>query len=676
MYITKRILQILSLISKSDGYIPLDIIENHVSISRRTLYNDLAIINECLSQNNLDELSTVRNKGISISERDRENIDELLNILKHNMDNYILSPEERKWFYVFLIITDKRCLTLELIADILNVSKTTILNDFVTLRLLCKTYEISLNNDNNKGYYFTGDEKIIRIVFLHSIMELRKIIKIPSFKDLFISEKSKFYEDLLWEMNKRFQPNSFNEIIDVLSIFFYRIEEREYVIFSKELLDFIMEQPEFRFIYERLNNKNNNFVGYIAFHLINDNKLSKLSNENDDSNTKQEVRSIVSSMVSDLELISMTNFKNRAKLIKGLTAHIMSSKFRYENGLIITNPFLNEVKNKYNYIYNLVKVVSHHLENYFHRCLIADEIAFITLHFALHFTEIDSKKDDPIKILVMCPNGVTTSSLLKKEVELLIDTASIIQCSTVDEFNEYGHIDLILTTIPIEAQLSCPVLHVHPILSEYDKIRIFQHINSFNKVVSNNTIDEIVSIINSSNIDEKVKKDLTKEIINVSSNALSYNIYSSQKIDIKLGGLVDISNIQVCDCANNWKEAIRLSANPLLDKRLISKSYIEAMLNNIERYGPYIIIHPGVALAHAREEDGVLDFGISILKLNKEVNFQNDKTAFLIFTIASSKDNYMNILTKLIKLFENKKSMINLRKADTPKKIYNIISKF
>ena len=92
MYITKRILQILSLISRSDEYISLNIIENHVSISRRTLYNDLAKINEYLIQNGFEELFTVRNKGIRVSKEDRENINELLNILKHNMNNYILSP--------------------------------------------------------------------------------------------------------------------------------------------------------------------------------------------------------------------------------------------------------------------------------------------------------------------------------------------------------------------------------------------------------------------------------------------------------------------------------------------------------------------------------------------------------------------------------------------------------
>ena len=201
MYITKRILQILSLISRSDEYISLNIIENHVSISRRTLYNDLAKINEYLIQNGFEELFTVRNKGIRVSKEDRENINELLNILKHNMNNYILSPEERKWFYVFLIVTEKRCVTLESLADTLIICKTTVLNDLAAVRLLCKTYEISLNNNNQEGYYFKGDEGIIRIIFLHSIMELREVFKIPAYENLFITDSSRPYEKLLRKMN-------------------------------------------------------------------------------------------------------------------------------------------------------------------------------------------------------------------------------------------------------------------------------------------------------------------------------------------------------------------------------------------------------------------------------------------------------------------------------------------
>jgi transcriptional antiterminator/mannitol/fructose-specific phosphotransferase system IIA component len=673
MYITKRILQILSLISRSDEYISLNIIENHVSISRRTLYNDLAKINEYLIQNGFEELFTVRNKGIRVSKEDRENINELLNILKHNMNNYILSPEERKWFYVFLIVTEKRCVTLESLADTLIICKTTVLNDLAAVRLLCKTYEISLNNNNQEGYYFKGDEGIIRIIFLHSIMELRKVFKIPAYENLFITDSSRPYEKLLRKMNEKFQPNSFNEIIDVLSIFFSKIEKREDVIFSKELLDFIMEQPEFKFIYKELDEKDLNFIAYITFHLINDNKLSKRSNEND-SNIKHEVQSIVTSMVSDLELISMTKLKDRDKLINGLTKHILSSKFRYENGLVITNPFLNEVKNKYSHIYSLVRIVSHHLESYFHRCLIADELAFITLHFALYFT--DAKKDVPIKILVMCPNGHTTSKLLKKEVEILINNANIIQCSTVDEFNQYGHIDLILTTVQVETQLTCPILHVHPILSEYDKIRIFQHIGSFDKVVNNNMIDKIIDLIGNANIDKDIQNNLINEIINLGKSTQALNINNLSKDDIKLKNVIDVSNIQVYDYIDDWEGAISLSARPLLEKGLISKRYIEVMVNNINMYGPYILIYPGVALAHAREEDGVLGFGIGMLKLNEDVIFEDNKTAFLIITIASSKDNYIDILSKLINLFEDKESMIAIKKADNSLEVYRTISKF
>ena len=50
-------------------------------------------------------------------------------------------------------------------------------------------------------------------------------------------------------------------------------------------------------------------------------------------------------------------------------------------------------------------------------------------------------------------------------------------------------------------------------------------------------------------------------------------------------------------------------------------NYLHQMINLVMKYGPYMVIAPGVALAHASSEDGALEEGFSLVRLKKPVTF-------------------------------------------------------
>ena len=56
--------------------------------------------------------------------------------------------------------------------------------------------------------------------------------------------------------------------------------------------------------------------------------------------------------------------------------------------------------------------------------------------------------------------------------------------------------------------------------------------------------------------------------------------------------------------AENWEGAVRISGKLLLDKGLVEPQYIKVMINVMTELGPYLVVAPGVALPHARPEDG------------------------------------------------------------------------
>lgn len=85
--------------------------------------------------------------------------------------------------------------------------------------------------------------------------------------------------------------------------------------------------------------------------------------------------------------------------------------------------------------------------------------------------------------------------------------------------------------------------------------------------------------------------------------------------------------------ANSWQDAIRAACSPLVDAGALEPRYAERCIAIVQEHGPYIVLAPGIALAHARPEDGVIRLALSAITLAKPVAFghlQNDPVDVVI----------------------------------------------
>lgn len=64
---------------------------------------------------------------------------------------------------------------------------------------------------------------------------------------------------------------------------------------------------------------------------------------------------------------------------------------------------------------------------------------------------------------------------------------------------------------------------------------------------------------------------------------------------------------------SSWQEAVQLSAAPLLAAQAIGSEYVDAIIRSHEEIGPYYVLAPGLAMPHARPEQGVHKTGLSLL---------------------------------------------------------------
>ncbi|HDG1706123.1 TPA: PTS sugar transporter subunit IIA [Kluyvera ascorbata] len=136
-------------------------------------------------------------------------------------------------------------------------------------------------------------------------------------------------------------------------------------------------------------------------------------------------------------------------------------------------------------------------------------------------------------------------------------------------------------------------------------------------------------------------------------------------------------NIQIVDSVNDWKQAITLSAQPLLAKGAITEGYINAIFNSHQELGPYYVLAPGLAMPHARPEQGAIKNGLSLLHIKQGVSFdadENDPIYVVIMLCALSGEEHINMITALAEIFSDDERLAALLEASSMEAIQSVIN--
>ena len=70
--------------------------------------------------------------------------------------------------------------------------------------------------------------------------------------------------------------------------------------------------------------------------------------------------------------------------------------------------------------------------------------------------------------------------------------------------------------------------------------------------------------------------------------------------------LIENNSIKLNQTAANWEEAIKIGTDLLVASGAIEPRYYENIVSKIKEMGPYIVLAPGLAMPHARPEEGVI----------------------------------------------------------------------
>lgn len=133
------------------------------------------------------------------------------------------------------------------------------------------------------------------------------------------------------------------------------------------------------------------------------------------------------------------------------------------------------------------------------------------------------------------------------------------------------------------------------------------------------------------------------------------------------------SRIQIIQTSDDYKQAIRLAAKPLVDEHFIQPEYVDAIFASLERFGPYIILADDFALPHAQPSELVLQTGLSLLVIQEGVDLLGQQIRLMIVLAAKNSNDHMDVLAGLAEFLMEPQNIQDVIHAASTSQIKQIL---
>ncbi|TFD74035.1 PTS sugar transporter subunit IIA [Cryobacterium sp. Sr8] len=108
--------------------------------------------------------------------------------------------------------------------------------------------------------------------------------------------------------------------------------------------------------------------------------------------------------------------------------------------------------------------------------------------------------------------------------------------------------------------------------------------------------------------------------------------------------------------ADTWRAAVTAAGDALQRSGATEAGYTERMIRVIDEFGAYVVIAPGLALAHARPGPDVVTEGLSIVTLAEPVAFghpHNDPVGVIVGLAVRNGDEHLHVVAQLANVFND-----------------------
>lgn len=604
---------------------------------------------------------------------------------------YEMDIEERKkYIYLMLFYHYEEYLSVNHFLEALDIGKTTFINDLKRVEKELESFDIQIKYNRRKGYYLAGNESVLRYHLMKLVLEDLRSDNGSFLWDYFLFnestlDKEQTFEQIAAELERYSIVLVENRLLEFSYMLIFLLPH-----LSKEGSDFyerynfqkLYQMKEYTFsqsLLEKFSIDNEYAVLYICGWMLG----MAIGNADEEAPDSSIINELVERIFDRFERLSGIRFKDKATVKKQVYSHFRPAYYRLFFHLPIINPLSEKTIQEYPDLFQIVKETMKPIENLFGTMIPDEEIAFLTIHFA---SLIDNNDEYQVKRkvgIIVCPNGIGSSAIIYNELKNLFpDMIFIGPIETNEIYQKKQDYDMIFTTVPNMRlySLKKPVYTVNPIMTINEKYNLVQEVQGGNRNLSSDySFEELFSIIDrfaTIHDESGLRKELVRQLKQPKKNQLKNPPAKNvEKEDLSLVDILSPSFIQLTVTSNSWEEAFYVAATPLIEAEIVSRRYIDKIIQTTYQEGPYMVISENVALPHARPEDGVRDVGLGITVLKQPIKILGRTPMKYIFTLAAvDNKKHLTALAELVALIDRTDFFQMLDTATSPEEAYQWIT--
>lgn len=543
------------------------------------------------------------------------------------------------------MINSSGYITLSAIADSLFVSRATIINDLDGIKEYIKKGKLEVISHPNKGLRIEGKESDKR----------QFLMKIVTTKD---------------------GKNSNDMVTKQISIQAGKRMRNHRHLMAQDIIRYVAQYCDIQTTEDE--------AEYLSELLARSRYMKQKYQERNAVKIQMITRRFISEISEELEINLNADYDFFENLSNYLESVFSTTPVDYA-----PNPVIDEVLESNPHVLAAVNKRIPVIRQYVGREITDIEIGYIAVHIC---AAIERKKNKEVAfhVILVCHAGIGTSRLLLEKLKKhfnfqIVDIISSHEAKQLDE----GAADFIISTVPLK---NCKLDHVvvSPLLSDEDYIHVGNKIDALRN--SRNLPTRIQEKeISAKGLMEKISPIIWQYVLEQAPEMLKMlrrvvRDYMKQPIEDEseiispyLHHLLPVSHIQLGVECKDWKDAIRKSAQKLLDMGYIEERYIDAMIKNVEENGPYIVLSPGFAMPHEGPDMGTIRVGMNLIRLKEPIDFGADEygpVEFVCCLSAVDHKTHLKAFFNLVNMMQKPQFKEEMKAAKTAKEIALIIEKY
>ncbi|WP_125706147.1 BglG family transcription antiterminator [Lacticaseibacillus daqingensis] len=551
---------------------------------------------------------------------------------KKNAADFWLEPEYRLHLTYCQILSATNRVTIEQLEKIGQTSRSTVNNDIRKLRVSLAENGLRLEVDPRAGFMVVGDEATLRMRYVTACAYLRRYSASTPLFDEAKQELLRYCVEQLEQGQRReLTYESFLQCFDYLAITVWRLNQGHALNGdTPRQLPRPLQLLEPVFALKFTDSEVTAIQATIRqAHLLKDELIDRGLNLTLDL--------LASEFALYMSHTLQIAFLQSSTFLKNLTMHLQTviNQHQIPTASPLSAEMMASIQRQYASTYTAVReavaAIPALAELGFGR---EEDLCLLTVHVVSGVEQARADVEKRLKVLLVCHLGVGTSQLLRLRLSGVFKfQAQIASAKDVENaVPDAPNYDLVLSTVPLH-DTSLTYIKVSPYISAPELTRLGGQIN--------HVIDRRLKE-NYQNLEEESRSPVLKELLTP----------RTIKTDV---------------AAADWEDAIRKAGQIMVDANIIQPSYIQQMIDGVREFGPYIVILPGVALAHASATDGVNRIGMSLITLASDVKFghkSNDPVHTVICLATVDHDTHLRALSELVTLLNDETFQASLSASD------------